>query len=139
MHHCSIQWDEMTSRSDAEHEFEIIADFISLFFPCGGCADHFQQMYHQNQKIDSFIILIWRFHNEVTYDISQERVNFYPRSVKREGLPRLTTSDLRPDSIECELWPSGTDNSVRPLHATYATEQLQTAEKEIRRLYSNFC
>ena len=130
----------MASRSDALHEFKIIANFISLFFPCGGCGDHFQQMYAgtKDEKVDSFVILIWRFHNEVTFDIGQERVNFYPRSIKREGLPRLTTTDLRPDSIECELWPPGIDSKQRPLQATYATEQLQAAENEIRRLYSSF-
>ena len=49
LHHLSIKWDSMDICT-ANTEYKTVADFISKFFPCGGCASHFEEMYEMDRK-----------------------------------------------------------------------------------------
>ena len=140
LHHLSIQWDDEIKRTTADDELRIIADFIYDFFPCPGCGSHFNEMYHGtiDQNDMGFIEKIWRFHNEVNYDLAHERVSFYPITVRGDGY-RVTRTQLRPGETKQPLWPTSLlSDQRRPLNALYTVDELRIAETEIRKCYTTF-
>ena len=137
LHHFSIHWDEM-DRTAADDELRIIAEFIADFFPCPGCGTHFNEMYQDsNQRDMRFIEKLWRFHNEVNFDLARENVSFYPITIRDNG-NRFTRTQLRPGETEQSLWPTSLLSNQRPLDAVYTADELSQAESEIRKCYTTF-
>ena len=85
---------------------------------------------------DSFVITLWKFHNEVNWDLSREVVHFYPTSIRGETF-RHIVSQVRPDT-ESKIWPDGIKNTERPMTTTYSAEELKIAEDYILKTYSKF-
>ena len=83
LHHLSIKWDSMDICT-ANTEYKTVADFISKFFPCGGCASHFEEMYEMDRKgmvlaFRSFLLLLSL--NHLKTPLSSRCGNFITKSI----------------------------------------------------------
>ena len=85
---------------------------------------------------DSFVITLWKFHNEVNWELSREIVHFYPISIRGKTFKHIV-SEVRPDT-ESKIWPDGIQNTGRPMTTNYSAEELKIAEDYIVETYSTF-